>query len=96
MLPYRGVVQITTKDGTKNVCFKSLKGYYASKVFCRHLGYQYSYTHRVTSPPRKIENTTFLGSITCNNQEKYLSQCSITASARKSCSHLTYIECKFT
>ena len=46
------------------------------------------------STPTDAKTTTFSGSITCNGREKYLSQCSINASASESCSELSYIQCK--
>ena len=93
-LPYEGVVQITTDSGTKNVCWQSLKNQ-AKYIVCRQLGYYYRPRLLVNiSTPTDAKNATFSGSINCNGEEKYLSQCSINASASQSCSELSYIECK--
>ena len=92
-LPYKGVVQITTDSGTKNVCWKSLKNQ-AKDIICRHLGYNGIFSLVNISTPTDGKNSTFSGSINCNGEEKYLSQCSITASAGDSCSELSYIQCK--
>ena len=92
-VPYKGIIQITTDSGTKNVCWESLN--YNSKDFvCRHLGYRYSYSIVINvSIPTDAKDATFSGSINCNVEEKYLSQCPINASASESCSELSYIEC---
>ncbi|CAB4032471.1 retinoschisin-like, partial, partial [Paramuricea clavata] len=91
-LPYKGVVQITTDSGTKNVCWKSLKNQ-AKDIICRHLGYNGIFSLVNISTPTDAKNATFSGSINCNGEEKYLSQCSITASTGDSCSELSYIQC---
>ena len=93
-LPYKGVVQITTDGGTKCVCWESLQNYWAKQTVCRHLGYGRSYSLVNVSAPTDAKNATFSGSIKCNGGEKYLSQCSITASVSQSCSGLSYIQCK--
>ena len=93
-LPYKGVIQIVTDSGTKNVCWQSLKQKKATETVCRHLGYLKSYSFDKVSIPTDAKDTTFSGSINCNGVEKYLSQCSINASASESCSELSYIECK--
>ena len=94
-LPYEGVVQITIDSGTKNVCWQSLKNQ-AKDIVCRHLGYYHSPRSFVNiSTPTDAKNATFSGSIKCNGKEKYLSQCSINASASQSCSELSYIQCKY-
>ena len=92
-VPYKGVVQIITDSGTKNVCWQSLKNQ-AEYVVCRHLGYDDSYSLVNISIPTNAKDTTFSGSINCNGEEKYLSQCSIYASASESCSGLSYIGCE--
>jgi hypothetical protein len=46
------------------------------------------------SAPTDAKDETFSGNIDCNGGEKYLSQCSITASASESCSGSSYIGCK--
>ena len=95
-LPYEGVVQITTDNGTKNVCSQSLhQNYKALHTVCRQLGYaDYGYFPVGISTPMDAKNATFSGSINCNNGDRYLSQCSITASTNESCSELSYIQCK--
>ncbi len=94
-LPYKGVVQITTDSGTKQVCSGSLN-YYARKTVCRHLGYWYFLANTI-STSTNAKDETFSGSINCfadKKSKKYISQCSITASANDSCSELSYIQCK--
>ena len=93
-LPYEGVVQITTDNGTSNVCSQSLQIYQAMSTVCRHLGYDSAYFFVGISTPTDAKNATFSGSINCNNGDRYLSQCSITTSANESCSELSYIQCK--
>ena len=94
-LPYEGVVQITTDSGTKNVCWKSLhQNRLAMFLVCRQLGHDPSYSRVKISTPTDAKNETFSGSINCNDADRYLSQCSINASASKSCSELLYIRCK--
>ena len=61
---------------------------------CRHLGYDYGYFLVNISTPTDAKNATFSGSMNCNNGDRYLSQCSITASTNESCSELSYIQCK--
>ena len=92
-LPYEGVVQITIDGGTKNVCWQS-SNYWAMRIVCRHLGLYYVYSLVNISTPTDAKNATFSGSINCNGNERYLSQCSITASANESCSELSFIRCK--
>ena len=91
-VPYEGVVQITTDSGTKNVCWQSLKDY-AKDIVCGHLGYNRVYSLVNISIPTNAKDATFSGSINCNGEEKYLSQCSINASVSESCSGLSYIGC---
>ena len=91
-VPYKGVVQITTDSGTKNVCWQSLKNR-AEDTVCRHLGYYWDYSFVSLFTPTDGKDATFSGSINCNGEEKYLSQCSISASARENCSELSYIVC---
>jgi hypothetical protein len=93
-LPYEGVVQITTDSWTKNVCSQGLQNYEAMSTICRHLGYDGGCSLVNISTPTDAKNATFSGSINCNGREKYLSQCSIHASAGESCSELSYIRCK--
>ena len=92
-VPYKGVLQITTDSGTKNVCWERIN-YYEKYTVCRHLGYPRAYSVINVPAPTDAKDATFSGSINCNSREKYLSLCSITASASQSCSHLSYIECK--
>ena len=93
-LPYEGVVQIVTGNGTKNVCWGSLKND-AKDVVCKYLGYQYAQSLVKKPTPTKDKGVTFSGSIDCNDgfQEKYLSQCSIRASTGENCSEISYIHC---
>ncbi len=91
-VPYKGVVQIITDSGTKNVCWQSLQNQ-ARRIVCRHLGYTWSYSFHSVSIPTDAKDATFSGSINCNGEEKYLSQCSINASASETCSGLSYIDC---
>ena len=86
------MVQITTDSGTKNVCWESLKNN-AKYAVCRHLGYQR--LHTLVSVPASTDNkeATFSGSINCNSDYKFLSQCSINASTAESCSQLSYVYC---
>ena len=89
------MVQVIINGATKNVCWQSLN-YYASKyMVCRHLGYRRSAHSFVNvSRPTDAKDETFSGDINCNYGKKYLSQCSITASANESCSQLSFINCK--
>ena len=91
-LPYEGVVQITTDGGTKNVCWKSLKDK-GKDIACRHLGHDAANFLISFNASPEAKDATFSGSISCNGEEKYLSQCSITASADGSCSELSFIRC---
>ena len=95
--PYKGVVQITTDGGTKNVCWESLKnsGYWAQRTVCRHLGMDSSASLVNVSVPSNVKKATFSGSINCNYETKFLSQCSISTSSGENCSELSYIDCKF-
>ena len=90
-VPYKGVVQITTDSGEKNVCWQSLKNG-AEHIFCRHLGYDSAYSLKIYTPTN-AKYGTFSGSINCNYRVKYLSQCSFNVSASERCSGLSYIEC---
>ncbi len=94
-VPYKGVLQITTDSETKNVCWERLH-YYERETVCRQLGYRRAYSVVNMPVPTDAKNATFSGSINCNDREKYLSQCSITASASESCFQLSYIQCKCT
>ncbi len=87
-VPCKGVVQIFTDSGTKNVCWQSLKNQ-AKDIVCRHLGYYKAYSLVNISTPTNAKDSTFSGSINCNGEEKYLSQCSINASASERCSELS-------
>ena len=91
-VPYKGVVQIITDSGTKNVCWESLNNQ-AKDIVCLHLGYYRAYSLVNISIPKDAKDTTFSGSINCNGEEKYLSQCSIIASAGETCSGMSYIGC---
>ena len=91
-VPYKGVVQIATDSGKKNVCWQSLN-YNAMHTVCRQLGYYRAYSLVNVSNTTDAKDATFSGSISCIGEEKYLSQCSINASASESCSDLSYITC---
>jgi hypothetical protein len=92
-LPNEGFVKILTKyNGTKNVCWQSLKNE-AANIVCRQLGYM-RMASNVSKVPPSNQDAIFSGSIECNGGEKYLSQCSITTS-NESCSEISYIKCKF-
>ena len=91
-VPYKGVLQITTDSGTKNVCWQSSLNL-DKDIVCHHLGYYNAYSLVNISTPTDAKDATFPGSINCNGEEKYLSQCSINASASESCSGLSYIGC---
>ncbi len=91
-VPYKGVLQITTDSGTKNVCWQSSLNL-DKDIVCHHLGYYNAYSLVNISTPTDAKDATFPGSINCNGEEKYLSQCSINALASESCSGLSYIEC---
>ena len=93
-VPYKGVVQITTGNGTKNVCWKSLKNSAKHRI-CRYLGYTYaqSLVKRPTTKNDKV--ATFSGSIDCDDdwRQRYITQCSINASTSETCSEISYIHC---
>ena len=94
-LPNEGFVQIVTKyNGTKSVCWDSLKNK-AKDVVCDQLGYKsiQSYTKK-TSPSSDTNVEMFSGDINCDGTESDLSQCSIITSTA-SCSELSYIKCTF-
>jgi hypothetical protein len=91
-IPYEGVVQITIDGETKNVCWGSLKDQ-ASDTVCRHLGYVEAYSRSIVSVSTDAKHAIFSGSIDCNGEEKYLSQCSINSSTSKSCPWLLYMRC---
>ena len=63
-------------------------------IVCRQLGYDDGHFLVNISTPTDAKNATFSGSINCNWADRYLSQCSITASASESCSELAYMRCK--
>ena len=92
-VPYKGVVQITTDSGTKNICWESLNNR-AKDTVCHHLGYYEAYSLINVSVPTDAKHAIFHGSINCNGDERYLSQCSINASTSETiCSALSYIHC---
>ena len=91
-VPYKGVAQITTASGVKNVCWQSLQKNFKDTV-CHHLGYNEAHSVVNVSKPTDANDATFSVTINCNADEKYLSQCSINASVSESCSELLYIEC---
>ena len=95
-VPYEGVIQITTDNGTKNVCWQSLQqNDRAMDIVCSQLGYDGAHSLVNISTPTDAKNETFSGSINCNSASTYLSQCSVNTSASESCSELSYIQCKF-
>ena len=93
-VPYKGIVQVSTDNGPKNVCWGSLKSY-SAYAFCRHLGYSLSPSIGNVRAPTQAKEATFSGSINCYNDVKFFSQCSISTSSTQSCSELSYMECKF-
>ena len=92
-LPNEGLLQITTDNGTKSVCRKSLDNN-DLKVICPHLGYPVRRDISLTAVSSVKNDEIFSGSINCKGGERDLSQCSITSS-NESCSELSYIKCKF-
>ena len=90
-LPNEGLLQITTINGTKSVCWESLD---TKRVICRQLGYAGSGDISPTALSSDTNNEIFSGSIMCNRRYKSLLQCLITSSA-ENCSKLSYIRCKF-
>ena len=91
-LPNEGFVQIMTKyNGTKDVCWQSLKNQ-AANIVCRQLGYM-RMASNVSKVPPSNQDAIFSGSIECNGGERNLSQCSITISD-ESCLEISYIKCK--
>ena len=92
-LPNEGFVKIRTKySGNKSVCWESLKNS-ADDVVCRQMGYNRSVSLVKQPATSDMKDEIFSGSINCNGEENYLSQCAIDAST-KSCSELSYIKCK--
>ena len=93
-LPNEGFVKLLTKySGNQSVCWESLKNS-ADDVVCRQLGYKRSVSPVKQPAPSDVKDEIFSGSINCDGEENYLSQCAIDAST-KSCSELSYINCKF-
>ena len=92
-LPNEGLLQITTENGTKSVCRKSLDHRDLS-VIGRQLGYLVGGDISSTAVSSVTNDEIFSGSINCKGGETGLSQCSITSST-ESCSELSYIKCKF-
>ncbi len=93
-LPYKGVVKIVTANGTESVCWKRLKNK-AKDVVCRYLGYDKAESLVKKLAPTNDKDVTFSGRIDCINDlfYKYLSQCSISASTKETCSEVSYIHC---
>ena len=90
-LPNEGFVKIAIGNGTKNVCWKSLGN--SKNVVCRQLGYVKadSLIEKAVPSVSKV----FSGSITCNDGDTKLSQCSIKDDSIQDCSQLSFIKCKF-
>ena len=93
LVPYKGFVQITIDGSKKNVCWLSQSDD-LRHIICRSLGYNRANSYANMSVPMGFKHSTFSGTINCNYNVKYLSQCSITASSSESCSGLLYVECK--
>ena len=97
LVPYKGFVQIIIDGRKMNVCwtrsYPSLSSY--RYIVCRHLGYHYAHSYVNMSAPMDFKHSTFSGTINCYGDEKYLSQCSITASTGESCFGVQYIDCKY-
>ncbi len=94
-LPYKGVVKIVTANGRKDVCWQSLKNE-AKDVVCNYLGYNSAWSSLVKkSASTNDKDATFSGSIYCKDafRVRYLSQCSINALTKETCSEVSYIHC---
>ena len=75
LLPNQGVLQITTDDGTKNVCWQSLNNdNNAKNVVCRQLGYQDKNNNVEKVNQADTKHAIFSGTIQCNGDETTLSQ----------------------
>ena len=94
LVPYKGFGQIIIDGMKMNVCWQSSHKYYGD-IVCRYLGFDYAYTYVNMSAPMDSKHSTFSGTMNCNGDEKYLSQCSITTSTGESCFGLSYVECKY-
>ena len=94
-VPYKGFAQITIDGKKKNVCWQRSQSYYLGRAVCSDLGYSSVYSYVNMPAPMDFKHSTFSGTINCNYDVKYLSQCSITASSSESCSGLLYVECKY-
>ena len=92
-LPNEGLLQITTENGTKSVCWESLD-ISAPNIICRQLGYAQSGDISSTALSSDTNNEIFSGSIKCNRKFRSLLQCSIISSTAI-CSNFSYIKCKF-
>ena len=106
-LPYKGILQIITDNGTKNVCSGSLNNEahravcdrlrYSNRFyyFYYHFHYHYYYSYFVAnvSIPVDAKEATFSGSISCFHEVQFLSQCPFRASSSENCSRLAYINC---
>ena len=95
--PNQGVIQITTDDGTSNVCWQSLNNSNIAKnVVCRQLGYEDRNNVVIVENvnPSDTKQAKFLGTIQCNGNETALSQCSIKK-FEASCTVVSYIKCKY-
>lgn len=95
LVPYKGFAQITIGGEKMNVCWQRSRNYRIGYTLCRDLGYDWVYSYVNMSAPMEFKHSTFSGIINCDGREKYLSQCSITASSSESCSGLLYLECKY-
>ena len=94
LVPYKGFVQIIIDGRKMNVCWQRSYSYYRY-IVCRYLGYGSAYSYVNMSAPMDLKHSTFSGTMNCNGNDKYLSQCSIAASTGESCFGLSYIECKY-
>jgi hypothetical protein len=93
-IPYEGLAQITTGTGKKSVCFQSLDRR-ATSVMCNNLGYDRGTSDVAKQPPEDAKKSLFPEIISCKGGEKYLSQCSINASAPTDCPGLSNMHCTF-
>ena len=95
LVPYNGFVQITIDGRKTNVCWQRSHSNNVRRILCRDLGYSSAYSYVNKYAPTDFKDSTFSGTINCDGQEKYISQCSISALWPKSCSGLSYLQCKY-
>ena len=97
-MPYKGVIQITTDAGIKNLCLESLSNanWWPVTSVCLHLGYDGRSTSSTgVSVPSNAKEATFSGSIKCSSGQLVSNWCSISFSPNHSCFWLANMNCKF-